>query len=165
MLTMQTEVDLRGPSAREVTDFMLECDDTAYAAWWPGTHREFHVVEPGPGAGHVGDRVWMDELVGSRHLRMGATVVVADPGHRIVWQLRPWRLPLPVHLALTVRDEGDHVALRHTLTAGWNGWRRVLDPVWRLYFTAAFTRELDEHARTEFPRLAELLRPGRHTAP
>lgn len=160
MLVLESELTVAGLTAREVTDFMLDCDDARYQAWWPGTHRSFHVVEPGPGSGHVGDRVWMDELVGDRHLRMAAVVVESTPGERIVWQLLPWGLRLPVRLGLTLHDDPDGVRLRHTLTAGWDGWRRVLDPLWRLYFTRSFAAALDEHARTEFPRLADLLRPG-----
>ena len=149
-----------GLTGREVTDFMLDCDDTRYQEWWPGTHRAFHVLEAGRGAGHVGDRVWMDELVGDRHLRMAAEVVVAVPGEQIVWRLLPWRLPVPVRLALTLEDREDGVRLRHTLTAGWEGWGRLADPLWRLYFTRSFAAAMDRHARTEFPLLPGLLHPG-----
>ena len=160
MLTLVSEMTVAGITAREITDFMLECDDARYQAWWPGTHRSFHVVEPGPGPGHVGDRVWMDELVGDRHLRMAAEVEAARPGDRIVWRFLSWRLRVPVRLTLAVADCDDGVRVRHALTAGWVGWRRVLDPLWRLYFTRSFAVALDRHARTEFPRLAPLLHPG-----
>jgi hypothetical protein len=137
---------------------MVGCDDARYQAWWPGTHHQFHVLRPAPGGDHVGDLVWMDEHVGSRRLRMAAEVVEATPGRRLVWQLRPWRLRLPVRLALTLRDRPGGVVLRHTLTAGWTGWAGVLDPLWRLYLTPGFARALDQHARTEFPLLRDLLR-------
>jgi hypothetical protein len=159
VLTLESAMTLEGVTGREVTDFLLDCDDASYQAWWPGTHRAFHVVEPASGVGHVGDVVWMDEYVGTRRLRMPAVVVEVEPG-RIVWQLRPWRLRLPVRLALTARDRDGGVDLRHTVTAGWPGRGRVLDPLWRLYLTRGFARALDRHARTEFPLLRDLLRSG-----
>lgn len=159
MLTLASAMTVPGLTGRELTDFMLDCDDERYQAWWPGTHRQLHVIEPGPG-GHVGDLVWMDELVGRRHLRMRAEVVDAVPGERIVWQLLPWRLRLPVRLTLTLRDTPDGLALTHAITAGWAGRGRVLDPLWRLYFTRSFAAEMDRHARTEFPRLRDVLHPA-----
>lgn len=164
MLTLESEMTVPGLTGREVADFMLDCDDDRYRAWWPGTHEAFHVVEPGSGADHVGDRVWMDELVGDRHLRMAAVVVAVTPGERIVWRLVPWGLRLPVRLALTLQDQPDGVRLRHTLTAGWAGWGRMLDPLWRLYFTRAFAAAMDRHACTEFPRLGKLLHPPQDPA-
>ena len=165
MLTLESEMTLDGLTGREVTDFMTDCDDERYQSWWPGTHRQFHVLDHAAGEDHVGDLVWMDEYVGSRRLRMAAEVIEATPGRRLVWQLRPWRLRVPVYLTLTLRDLGGGVVLRHTLTAGWTGWRRRLDPLWRLYFTRGFARALDHHARTEFPLLRDLLRSGSRARP
>lgn len=158
MLTLESEMSIDDLTGREVTDFLVDCDDARYQSWWPGTHHQFHVMEHAPGEGHVGDLVWMDEYVGSRRLRMAAEVVEVAPGRRLVWQLSPWRLRLPVFLTLTLRDRGGGVVLRHTLTAGWTGWGRRLDPLWRLYFTRGFAHALDQHARTEFPLLRDLLR-------
>lgn len=160
MLAFESRMTLTGVTGDDITAFMLECEDRRYQAWWPGTHLAFHVMRPGPGQGHVGDVVWMDEFVGSRRLRMPAVVMDAVPGERIVWHLRPWRLRLPVTLTLEVQPEDDGVLLRHVLTAGWPGPLSVLDPLWRLYFTRSFARELDEHAQTEFPMLAGLLQRG-----
>lgn len=159
MLTITSRMTLTGLSGREITDFLLECDDVAYQAWWPGTHRELHVIAPSRDRSHVGDLVWMDERVGSRHLRMAAEVLQVVPGERVVWGLRPWRLRLPVRLVLTLRDLDAGVVLCHTLTAGWTGWARVFDPLWRVYFSESFARAMDTHARTEFERLGPLLHP------
>ena len=160
MLTVESRMTLRGLTGREITDLLLECDDATYQEWWPGTHRAFHVIEPGPGTDHVGDLVWMDESVGSRRLRMAAEVLEVAPGERVVWQLRPWRLRPPVRLTLTLRDQGAGVELCHTITAGWSGWARAFDPLWRLYFTDAFAAAMDRHARTEFPLVRNLLHPS-----
>ncbi|MFC7494209.1 MULTISPECIES: hypothetical protein [unclassified Nocardioides] len=165
MLTLETTIALDGLSGDEFTDFMLTCDDTRYRAWWPGTHRQFHVRRAGPGEDHVGDVVWMDEYVGRRHLRMAAAVVDVVPGRRIVWQLRPWRLRPPVRLTLAFDPQEDGAVVRHVLTAGWAGWARVLDPVWRLYFSPTFAHDLDRHARTEFGRLPHLLHPDDDPTP
>jgi hypothetical protein len=95
---------------------------------------------------------------------MTAEVLEAVPGERLVWRLRPWRLRVPVRLTLTVRNDGVGVVLRRTLTAGWTGWARVFDPLWRLHFTGAFAEAMDRHAKTEFPLLGHLLRPEHHPA-
>jgi hypothetical protein len=150
-----------GVTPRQVTDFLLNPCDEAYRAWWPGTHLAFHVVRSGPGDGHVGDVVWMDELIGSRRVRMAATVVEAVPGERVMWQARRWGVRLPVGITVALRPDDRGVALCHTITAGWRGPGRVLDPLWRSYFSARFAHDMDEHARTEFRRLGDLLQRSR----
>jgi hypothetical protein len=158
MLTLESRVTMPGVTGLQVTDFMLDCADDRYRAWWPGTHLQFHPIRIGVAGDHLGDVVWMDEYVGSRRLRMRAVVEQAAPGRRIVWRMSPLRLRLPVHLTLEVEPQDGGVRVRHTLTAGWRGAGRVLDPLWRVYFSRRFAAELDEHARTEFPLLADLLR-------
>ncbi len=75
-----------------------------------------HPIAPGPGPGPVGDVWLMDELIGSRRLRMSAQVVELVPGERLVWRLRWWRVPLPAWLTLQLRPDGDGVLLRHVQT-------------------------------------------------
>ena len=147
MITLKTEMTLDGLTGQEVTSFMLDPRDDHYQAWWPGTHREFHVLRPGPSRSHVGDVVLMDEYVGSRHLRMAAEVVEAVPGRRVVWQTRWWRFRLPVRISLDLCDEGPGVVLRHLLSV----------PLWRLYVSSSFARDMDQHARTEFSLLRSQL--------
>lgn len=151
MLTLESRVEVPGLRAREVTDFLLSPTDAAYQAWWPGVHRRFHRVAPG-GVDHVGEHVLMDELVGSRRVRMSGVVEEADPGRRIVWRLVKG-LRLPVRLTLELDDLGAAVSVRHTITAGWRGPGRLLDPLLRLYFSPRFTAAMDSHVRSEFTRL------------
>jgi hypothetical protein len=99
----------------------------------------------------------MDERVGDRRVRMTGIVVEAKPGRRIVWQLKKG-IRLPVWLLLELNDQGDGVTVVHTIRAGFSGLGRTLDPLFRLYFSDAFARTMDEHVRTEFPRLRDLLR-------
>ena len=157
VLTLESEMTVNGLTGQEVTDFLLDCGDDRYQAWWPGTHLELHVREQGPGDDHVGDVVLMDEYVGSRRVRMVGEVIEAVAGKRIVWRFRPAGLRLPVRLTLALRDEGRGVRLRHTITAGWPGWGRVLDPLWRLYFTRSFAGAMDRHVHTEFPLMRDML--------
>ncbi|PEG33548.1 hypothetical protein CQY20_30165 [Mycolicibacterium agri] len=154
---MESEMTVDGVTGREITDFLLDCDDERYQAWWPGTHLELHIVDR-ERADHVGDVVLMDEYIGSRRVRMLAEVIEAIPGEKVVWRLRlrRFRLPVWLTLALTTRDHGVH--LRHSIVAGWSGRGRAFDPLWRLYFTKAFAGAMDRHAHTEFPLLRDLLR-------
>ena len=161
MLTLESEMTVDGLTGREITDFLLDCGDDTYQAWWPGTHLELHVLEHGPGGSHVGDVVLMNEYVGSRHVRMVGEVIEAVPGEKIVWQLRQGRLRLPVRLTLVLRTGEHAVALRHTITAGWSGRGRVFDRLWRLYFSGSFAGAMDRHVHTEFPLMRDLL----HRAP
>ena len=158
MLTIESAMTVDDVTGREITDFLLDCRDDRYQAWWPCTHLEFHVLKPGSGGDHVGDVVLMDEYVGSRRVRMAGKVLEAVPGERIVWQLRLGRLPLPVRLTLALSTSDQAVRLRHTITAGWPGRGRWLDPLWRLYFSRSFAGAMDRHVRTEFPLMRNLLR-------
>ncbi len=38
------------------------------------------------------------------------------------------------------------------------GIGRLLDPIFRIYFSPRFERAMDEHVRAEFPRLRDMLR-------
>ena len=158
VLTLESEVTVNGLTGREITDFLVECGDDRYQAWWPGTHLQLHVLKHGSGDDHVGDVVLMDEYIGSRRVRMVGEVIEAVAGKRIVWQFRPAGLRLPVRLTLALSDVGRGVRLRHTITAGWPGRGRVLDPLWRLYFSRSFAGAMDRHVRTEFPLMRDLLR-------
>ncbi len=127
--------------------------DAAYRAWWPGTHLAFHVIRPGPSS-PLGDLVAMDELVGSRRLRFHGVVTVAEPGHRITWQLRKG-ITGPAWLDLRLSTIPGGTRVEHELRLGWSRpLGRVTDPVIRLYFTPAFADALTLHAPTEFPLLA-----------
>ena len=100
----------------------------------------------------------MDEFIGSRRVRMSGVVTQVDPGRKLVWQMKKG-IRLPVWLTLELTDGDGGVAIRHTITAGWMGVGRLLDPLFRLYFTPAFAAAMDRHARTEFPRLRDHLHP------
>lgn len=161
VLTLETEMTVEGLTGREITDFFSDLSDDTYRAWWPGTHLGTHVLKRGAGGNHVGDVGVMDEYVGSRHVRIGLEVKDWVPGERIVWQFRQGRLPLPVWLTLAL-SSGEHgVRLRHTITAGWSGRGRWLDPLWRLIFSRSYAGAMDRHVRTEFPLMRNLLHQAR----
>jgi hypothetical protein len=165
VLRLESRVRVSGVTGREITDFLLDPSDDRYQAWWPGTHLHLHALARGAGDDHVGDVLVMDEYVGSRRLRIAAEVIESVPGAKLVWQMRHRRLRLPAWLTLTLLPEGDGVLLTHAITAGWSGPRRVLDPLWRLYLSRSFAREMDRHAHKEFPMLADLLRRERLGSP
>jgi hypothetical protein len=155
MLVITSEVKVAGLTGRDVSDFMTSCTDDQYRAWWPDTHLQLQVL--GRATGGVGDVVVMDEFIGRRRLRLRGVVEALEPGRRIVWHFRKV-LPLPARLSLELSPTPDGVSVRHTVTAGWPGIGRVLDPLLRLYFTARFTADLDTHVHTEFPLLRDYLR-------
>ncbi len=154
MLRMTTRVDVKGLSGKAIWDFMLNCTDEEYRRWWPGTHLAFHTLERCPG--DVGNLVYFDEYVGGRRLRFEGIVAENVPGKRLVWQMKQV-VRLPGWLMLDLLDHAGGVTVVHTLQVGWAGIGSVFDPLLRLYLSAHFEQELQEHAQTEFPRLAEML--------
>lgn len=158
MLTIESRMTVPGLTGAEVTSYLLDCTDEKYQAWWPGVHLQFHPVAPGRDD-HVGETVLMDEYIGSRRVRMSGIVTHVEPGRKLVWQLKKG-IRLPVWLTLELADGEDGLTLCHTITAGWSGVGRLLDPLLRLYFTPDFAAAMDRHAHTEFPRLRSQLHPA-----
>jgi len=158
VLTIESQVTVPGLSAAEVTSFLLDCADAAYQAWWPGVHLHLLPLAAGD-PDHVGDEVFMDEFIGTRRLRMTGVVIHAEPGRKIVWRMKVRRIRLPVRLTVEVADGSGGVFIRHTITAGWSGVGRLLDPLFRIYLSPGFAAEMDRHVHTEFPRMRDRLHP------
>jgi hypothetical protein len=158
MVTFQTKIQVGEITAAEIFDFLADPDDESYRAWWPGTHLQLHTVKRGDQ--HVGDVVHMDEYIGKRRLRMSAIVTEAVPGSKLDWQLRKG-IKLPARLSLELKDYEGGAEITHSVRAGFRGFGRVLDPALRLVLSEGFARDLDDHVRTEFPLLRDLLRKRR----
>ena len=155
MVILQTKLRVPGLTAQQVIDFLSSCTDEDYRRWWPGTHLRFHTIERRPG--EVGNVVLMDEWIGTRRVRMKGVVTELIPGRKVVWQMK-LLVKLPARLVLELEDSPTGVAITHTIRAGFAGIGRILDPLFRLYLSKTFERAMDDHARTEFPKLAEVLR-------
>ena len=155
MISIQSKVRVADVSGADILEFMLNCTDQRYQAWWPGTHLVFHTIERRPG--NVGNIVYMDEYVGRRRIKMRGVVTQAIPGKKIVWQVKQI-VRLPVHLILEADNDDEGVTLTHTIQAGFEGIGSLLDPLFRLYFSDEFAHAMDEHAQAEFPMLRDLLR-------
>lgn len=154
MIALTTRFRVEGLTGREVTDFLLTAGDEEFRRWWPGTHLEYHTVRRR--AGGLGNLLHYEELVGRRRERIDAVVVDLIPGRRLVWQIKRG-LRLPIWVALEFEDGAGGVTITQQTRAGFEGAGRVLDPLFRLYFSSSYQRALDEHARTEFPMLRDLL--------
>ena len=155
MLSLNTTIHVPGLSGREITDFLVNCDDTQYQAWWPGVHLQFHTVRRFPG--DIGNIVYMDEYVGRFRIKGHAVATSAIPGREIVCQIKHG-VRLPAWLILRFKDDARGVTISHTIAAGFAGPGRLLDPLLQLWFTPEFREAMDAHVRTEFPRLRDLLR-------
>ncbi len=102
MLTLESRVTVPGLTGAEITTFLSECTDAGYQQWWPGVHLHLHSLTAGGGA-HLGDEIFMDEFIGTRRLRMTAVVVEAEPGRKIMWQMKKG-IRLPAWLTIEVVD-------------------------------------------------------------
>jgi hypothetical protein len=155
MLSLTTTIHVSGLSGREITDFLVACDDAQYQAWWPGVHLQFHTVRRFPG--EVGNVIYMDEYVGRFRLREKAVVSAAVPGKELVLQFIHGGMRMPARLILRFEDERGGVTISHTIEAGFRGIGRVFDPLLRRWFGGEFAQAMEAHVRTEFPRLRDLL--------
>lgn len=154
MITMTTQVSVRNISGKAITDFMLDCTDEAYQAWWKEVHFAFHTIRRFPD--DLGNIVFFDELVGTKRLKFSAMVIEAIPGRTLVWQLKSG-VKLPGWLILKLTDTQDGVEISHTLKLGYQGLGRKLDPLIRLFLSEGFEKALTEHVQIEFSKLAQIL--------
>jgi uncharacterized protein YndB with AHSA1/START domain len=154
MITLLSRLHVGLVHGADLFAFLIDPTDEAYQRWWPGTHLAFHRLRSTPG--HVGDVVHMDELIGARRVRLTGVIIAAEPGKRIVWQLKAG-LRLPAWLTLTFDDDSAGVTITHEIRAGLRGVGRILDPLLRRYFSEVFARALDAHVRAEFPKLRDML--------
>ncbi len=90
---------------------------------------------------------------------MTAVVVEAEPGRKIVWQMKKG-IRLPAWLTIEVTDRIGCVDVRHTITAGWAGPGRLLDPLLKMYLSPEFATAMDQHVHTEFPLIRKRLHPA-----
>ena len=60
-------------------------------------------------------------------------------------------------MVLEFNDSDDGVVITHTLKVGFTGVGRLLDPILRLYLSTSFEKELEEHTKIEFTKLAAIL--------
>lgn len=153
MVTIESSMYVPRMRSRSVIEFMLNATDERYRAWWPGTHFAMHAFNGAPGVGQV---VYMDELVGDRRIRMRGVVTDAGP-NRITWQLKRL-VRLPCWLRIVVDDDINGATITHTIRAGYrHPMGRLLDPLFRLYFSDRFARMMEEHFTIEFSRLPDVL--------
>ena len=154
MITIQSRIHVARATGEQIFNFLINPTDREYQKWWPGTHLEFHTLRHGKH--NIGNVIWMDERVGSYRVKMIGVVVEADPGRKIVWQMKK-AIRLPVRLFLELEDDAAGVSVVHTIRAGFAGPGRVLDSLFRIFFSEQFEKAMDEHARIEFPRLGDML--------
>ncbi|MHB8050869.1 MAG: hypothetical protein ACYDHQ_06585 [Coriobacteriia bacterium] len=142
-----------GMSAAAVIHFFLHPTDDLYQHWWPGTHHSLHPLNGEIGVGQV---VYMDELVASRRLRFAGIVTDLGPD-RITWQFHGL-VTLPCWLSLRIVDDEAGATITHTIRAGYRGaLGRLLDPLLRLYLSPGFACMMEEHFKTEFAILPQVL--------
>ena len=154
MITIETKTRVGGISGRQVSDFMLNPKDENYRRWWSGTHLEFHILKSYPD--HIGDVVYMDEYIGRHRVKMKGIVINAVPCELIIWQLKKL-IKLPLYLSLKLEDDKDGVMITHTISVGFRGVGRILDPLFGIFLSNDFREAMDEHAKTEFQKLRDVL--------
>jgi len=145
-------------TAEQFYDFVINPTDEAYREWWPEEHFRFHITKRGK-ENHVDDKVFFDEKIGPNHrLRFHAFVLSAKRPNRIIWQMTKFGIRLPAFLELRLIDSSDGVVIEHELKVGYKRFfGKMLDPVIKLYLTKPFQDALEDHCKTEWPKLADML--------
>lgn len=156
MLVMQSLVNISGISGKDVFDFMLDCSDEDYQKWWPGVHLAFHTKKYRPG--NQGNLVYFDEYIGKHRFSFHGILEEIVPDKKLVWRMLKL-IKLPCWLSLDLEDTELGVRITHSLTVGFNNWGLGLDPFIKIFFSKQFKRELEEHAKIEFNKLAKMLSP------
>ena len=155
MIRYTTTVEVTGLSSKDVYEFLLNCTDTQYQRWWPGTHLFFHTLKRTPT--NIGNLVYMDEYVGDFRLKFYGIVREAVPHRSIIWQMRKFGVVLPAWLSLSPSDTATGVTIIHTMLVGFHGIGRFLDGLLRFYLSSKFENHMAAHAHTEFHKLRGLL--------
>jgi hypothetical protein len=154
MITIQSRIHVARIGGTEIFNFLINPTDREYQRWWPGTHIELHNRAQNPN--NIGNILYMYEFIGERRVKMTCIVIEAEPGKKIVWQMKKL-VRLPIWLALELKDDKEGVEITHTIKAGLEGIGRILDFFFRLYFSDEFAKVMDEHVKIEFPKLRDLL--------
>ena len=154
MIEIRTVVQLTGVSGKKISDFLLHCTDREYQNWWPGTHLVWHTKRQFPD--DVGNVVYFDEYVGRRRLKLDAVIIQCIPGKEIIWQMQKF-VRFPAWLVIRFEDNDEGTVITHTLKAGLPSLGKAFDGLFRFFFTKQFEKEMDEHAQTEFRKLATIL--------
>jgi hypothetical protein len=154
MITLQSRIHVNRLGGMEIYNFLINPVDHEYQRWWPGTHLGLYTLRHT--ASNVGNMVYMDEFIGKRRVKMVGVVIEAEPGKKITWQLKKL-IFLPIWLSLELKDDKEGVAITHTIRAGFEGIGEVFDAIFRVYFSEEFEKAMDEHVKTEFPKLRDLL--------
>lgn len=153
MFAIESSMYVPGMRASRVIDFMLHPTDNLYQDWWPGTHFSMHALNDCSGIGQV---VYMDELVGDRRIRMRCVVTDLGPD-RIAWQFI-YIVRLPCSLVIKIDDDDEGATITHTIRVGYSGrLGRLLDPLFRAYFSKRFAQMMSEHFAAEFTALPGVL--------
>ncbi|MDQ1329892.1 MAG: hypothetical protein QG578_154 [Thermodesulfobacteriota bacterium] len=154
MITMMTKVNVKGITGKSISEFLLNCTDKEYQRWWKGVHLSFNTIKRYPD--NIGNLVYFDELVGKHRLKFKGQITEIIPGKKLVWQMKKF-VNLPGWLTLVFEDSNNGVEITHTITIGFNGAGRILDPLLKAYFSDDFEKEMNEHAQIEFHKLANIL--------
>ena len=154
MVILETKVRVKGITAKDIYDFILNCTDADYQKWWKGTHLIFHTIKRYPG--NLGNLVYVDEFVGKYRVKGHGVVTKLVPYAEMVWQIK-MIIKIPAWFIMKFEDLSDGVNIIHIVAAGFHGAGKILDPLIRLCLNEDFQRQLTTHAREEFPKLAEML--------
>lgn len=105
----------------------------------------------------LGNIVFFDEYVGSRRLKFQSRITQYNAQYVVEYQMIRWGVRLPGWLHLEFMQNGADVSVVHTLKIGFNGWLSLFNCIIRPFIPKKFVDDLEQHAKEEFNRLADLI--------
>lgn len=83
---------------------------------------------------------------------------MAEKPNHVLFQMRKLGINLPGYLDLRFVDDAGRLLLTETITVGYAGFGKILNPLLRLSFSKSFFAAMDGHRKREWANLAKILR-------
>ena len=142
--------------AMDFFNFMVNPQPDVYAKWIPEEHYKFQVVKRSDKS-PVGDLFYFDQNIGGKHrMKFNAIIRLADEPRHVLFQIRKFGINLPGYVELKFEDSVDGMLLTEEMCIGFEGFGGILDHFIRIVYNKSFFKEMDEHHKREWQRLADV---------
>lgn len=155
MITMTTEIEVRGKTPAQIFAWNVNMDDTKYKQWHPA-HVEWKTIKRT--AGEVGSIAYFHEEFDGFRLAFTGELIDVKPNRLLRYQLK-YLIVLPAYLSLSFDPTEAGTKVIHEVRVGIEGMPgKVLDWILRkVYLTPAYESALSKHAIEEFKNLEWLI--------
>ena len=153
MIIINTKIEIKGKTPKQIYYWIFDLDDKKYKKWHP-THREWKTIKRTPN--EIGSIVYLDEQFYHFRLKLTGELVEVKPNSILLYKLKS---PISGYLSLSFELTKIGTMVIHEVRVGYDGmFSRIVDWFLRkLYFTKSFEKALEEHTNEEFKNLEMLI--------